>query len=125
MRHETDGLERYQLFETMLALLSPATGSPGLLLVLDDMQWADEPTELLLRHLMRAPLSGLMVLVTRRPPKAKERDPLAKVAEDLQREGERYRRLVALSVTGLDAEETYELASTRREHPVDRSSAIF
>jgi eukaryotic-like serine/threonine-protein kinase len=114
-------LERYRLFETMLALFAPEASRRRLLLVLDDMQWADEPTELLLRHLMRAPLSGLMVLITRRPPKPRERNPLAKLAEDLRRDAGGHRRLLALTVQGLDAEETYELASSRRENQVDRA----
>ncbi|HTX12146.1 MAG TPA: AAA family ATPase [Solirubrobacteraceae bacterium] len=113
-------LERYQLFESMLALLAPAARDQRLLLVLDDFQWADEPTELLLRHLMRAMPSGLMALITRRAPKPRERDPIAKVAEDLARDAGGPRRLVRLSLGGLDAGATYELASARREHPVDR-----
>ena len=127
-RHVTTGpatgstpqsLERYQLFETILALLSPTARRERLLLVLDDMQWADEPTKLLLRHLMRAPLHGLMVLITRRPPNPDERDPIAKVTQDLKREAAGDRRLVTLTISGLDAEETYDLASSRSERPVD------
>jgi eukaryotic-like serine/threonine-protein kinase len=124
-RQETHDLERYQLFETMLALLSSGRTRQSLLLVLDDMQWADEPTELLLRHLMRAPLSGVMVLVTRRPPKARERDSLARVAEDLKRDASGHRRLVRLTITGLDAEETYELASTRRDQQIDKKFGLL
>ena len=116
--HET--MERYQLFEGVLALLSPAIRRSGMVLVIDDMQWADEPTELLLRHIMRAELSGLLVLVTRRTPKPGQRDPLVKVTEDIRRRGGGDRRIVALSLKGLDPEETHELASRRREHPVDR-----
>lgn len=117
----TQTLERYQLFETMLALLAPTAGQQRLLLVLDDIQWADEPTELLLRHLMRATISGLMVLITRRPSKPQERDPVAKVAEDLTRDAGGHRRLVRLTIGGLNDEATYELASGRRERPVDRT----
>lgn len=120
-RRETGGLDRYQLFETILALLSSGRSRQRLLLVLDDMQWADEPTELLLRHLLRAPLSGVIVLITRRPPKAKERDPLAKVAEDLKRDASGHRRVLPLTIAGLDAEETYELASTRRDQRIDKT----
>ncbi len=119
-RDQTQGLERYQLFETVLALLSPEGTTQRLLLVLDDMQWADEPTELLLRHVMRAPLSGVMVLVTRRPPKANERDSLARVTEDLKRDPSGHRRFVALTISGLDREETYELVSARLDQRIDR-----
>ena len=115
-----DSLERYQLFEAILALISPTVHRRRMLLVLDDMQWADEPTELLLRHLMRAPLHGLMVLVTRRPSKPAERDPLVKVLADLKRDVGGDRRLIALSIVGLDVRETHQLASAQRERPVDR-----
>jgi hypothetical protein len=113
-------LQRYQLFETILALLAPIASRGQLLLVLDDMQWADEPTKLLLRHLMRAHLPGLMVLITRRPPNPHERDPVAKVTEDLKRDLGGDRRLLTLAISGLDADETYDLASSRSERPVDR-----
>ncbi|MGB8875277.1 MAG: protein kinase [Solirubrobacteraceae bacterium] len=112
--------DRYELFETMLALLAPAASHDRLLIVLDDVQWADEPTELLLRHLMRAAISGVLVLITRRPPKPQERDPVAKVAVDLKREPGGHGRLLRVAIDGLDAESTYELASARRERPVDR-----
>ena len=116
----TQAPDRYELFETVLALLAAAAGEHRLLIVIDDIQWADEPTELLLRHLMRATISGVLVLLTRRPPKPQERDPVAKVAEDLKRDAGGHGRLVRLAIGGLDAESTYELASARRERPVDR-----
>ena len=42
--------ERYLLFETVVALLTAATATRPLLLVLDDLHWADKPTVLLLRQ---------------------------------------------------------------------------
>lgn len=115
-----ESLDRFRLFEAMLQLLSVAVDRQGVLLVLDDMQWADEPTELLLRHIMRAQLGRLLVLVTRRPPELGKRDPLARVVADLEREVTEQPRLVALSLGGLDVEATHALASARRDHPIDR-----
>lgn len=57
---ETD---RYRLFEAVAALLGEISASASLLVVLDDLHWSDRPTQLLLRHLARAPqASGLRIL---------------------------------------------------------------
>ena len=49
---ETD---RYRLFEAVAGLLGEISAAMPVLIVLDDLQWADRPTLLLLRHLARAP----------------------------------------------------------------------
>jgi DNA-binding SARP family transcriptional activator len=58
--------ERYRLFEAAAALLASAAAQHPLLLVLDDLHWADRPTLLLLRHLARAPLGPVLILGTAR-----------------------------------------------------------
>jgi predicted ATPase len=45
-----DRRTRYELFTTVSAALRILSESQGLLIVLDDLQWADEPSLLLLRH---------------------------------------------------------------------------
>ena len=52
---ETD---RYRLFEAVVTLLGAIAASAPLLLVLDDLHWADRPTLQLLRHLIRSPQSS-------------------------------------------------------------------
>src|SRR5205823_12306815 len=47
---ETD---RHRLFEAVADLLAAISKADSLLLVLDDLHWADPPTLLLLRHLLR------------------------------------------------------------------------
>ena len=60
--------ERYLLFAAVASLLTAASEQAPLLLVLDDLQWADEPTVLLLRHLLMAPGPlRLLVLAGYRP----------------------------------------------------------
>ncbi|MGZ6313707.1 MAG: ATP-binding protein, partial [Candidatus Limnocylindrales bacterium] len=49
---ETD---RYRLFEAVVGLLAEISSAVPVLIVLDDLQWADRPTLLLLRHLARSP----------------------------------------------------------------------
>ena len=60
------GGERYRLFEAAAALLASAAARQPVLLVLDDLHWADRPTLLLLRHLARAPLGPVLILATAR-----------------------------------------------------------
>ncbi len=63
--------ERYLLFAAIASLLTAASEQAPLLLVLDDLQWADEPTVLLLRHLLMAPGPlRLLVLAGYRPDNA-------------------------------------------------------
>jgi len=59
--------ERYRLFEAAAALLAGAAAERPLLLVLDDLHWAERPTLLLLRHLVRAELGPVFLLASRRP----------------------------------------------------------
>jgi DNA-binding SARP family transcriptional activator/tetratricopeptide (TPR) repeat protein len=49
---ETD---RYRLFEAVAGLLAAISAAAPVLIVLDDLQWADRPSLLLLRHLARSP----------------------------------------------------------------------
>ena len=53
---------RYRLFEAVAALLGRAAAERPLLLVVEDLHWAGQPTLLLLRHVVRrlhgAPLTG-------------------------------------------------------------------
>ena len=49
------GVERQRLFDALAALLAEIASGAPLLLVFDDLQWADGPTLQLLRHLLRAP----------------------------------------------------------------------
>jgi len=57
-------VERHRLFEQVADRLA---GLAPVVLSLDDLQWADEPTLLVLRHLLRAPrLAGFKVVAARR-----------------------------------------------------------
>ena len=51
---ETTGLERYRVFRAVRTLLE-SLASPGLAVLLDDLQWADEDTAGLLAQLLRHP----------------------------------------------------------------------
>jgi DNA-binding SARP family transcriptional activator len=55
--------ERYRLFEAVVGLLGELSASMPVLIVLDDVQWGDRPTLLLLRHLARASLAGRILIL--------------------------------------------------------------
>ena len=57
----TSGPERYRLFRAVRTLLE-SLASQGLVLILDDLQWADEDTAELLAQLLRRPPRGPVLL---------------------------------------------------------------
>jgi DNA-binding SARP family transcriptional activator/tetratricopeptide (TPR) repeat protein len=100
--------ERYRLFESVVGLLSAIASKAPILLILDDLQWADRPTLLLLRHLARASEpSRLLTLISYRSEESE--GALADALVDLRRDG-----LVAqLEIGGLHERETAELVRIR------------
>jgi DNA-binding CsgD family transcriptional regulator len=50
---DDSGEARFRLFDAVSSFLRAAAGERGLVVVLDDAHWADAPTLLLLRHLVR------------------------------------------------------------------------
>jgi DNA-binding SARP family transcriptional activator/tetratricopeptide (TPR) repeat protein len=103
---ETD---RYRLFEAVAALLGEISAAGSLLVVLDDLHWADRPTLLLLRHLARAPqASGLRILAAVRAGESDTGDFEAALA------GLRHERLVReLELRGLAEPDATELVRLR------------
>ena len=104
--------ERYRLFESVVGLLSTISAKAPILLVLDDLQWADRPTLLLLRHLARATdPSRLLILIAYRSEETEAG--LPDLLVDLRREG----LITQLEVGGLSESETAELAAIRAGAP--------
>jgi DNA-binding NarL/FixJ family response regulator len=54
---------RFRLFDAVSSFLRVAAGRGGLVVVLDDAHWADAPSLLLLRHLVREPGRGPVLFV--------------------------------------------------------------
>lgn len=104
---------RYQLFEAVVGILRRAGGSGPLLLLLDDLHWADRPTLLLLQHLLRTSRdSDLLVLGSYRDTDLDRRHPLAAVLAELRRR-EGY---VRLTLRGLPVGDVHQWLERTAEH---------
>ncbi len=55
--------ERYRLFEAVVGLLGDLSAATPVLIVIDDLHWADRPTLMLLRHLARTPRVGRLSII--------------------------------------------------------------
>ena len=108
---------RHRLFEAVAALLFKAALTRPVVLLLDDLHWADTATLLLLKYVARYPGAGrLMIVGSYRETDVAARHPLAGVLADLAREqlGER------LTLGRLDEAAVSELVSW---HTGNRASA--
>ncbi len=100
---------RDRLFDAVTGTLAAIAGRDPTLLVIDDLQWADPGSLLMLRHIARsAHDGGLMVLATYR-----ETEPSPALAETLADLG-RERLFERLRLSGLSQAEVVELVASLR-----------
>jgi DNA-binding SARP family transcriptional activator/tetratricopeptide (TPR) repeat protein len=103
--HDADA-RRLRFFDAVAALLGEAGASAPLVLVFDDLHWADRPTLQLLRHLVRGPQPRRALIVgTYRDAELEAGDPLHELIGDIRREG----LLKRLQLGGLSEGEVAEL----------------
>ena len=107
--------ERLALFESVDGLLAAVSRGTPVLLVLDDLHWADKASLLLLRHLIRSDRpSALLLLATYRETDLARTHPLAELLADLRRE----RRVERLLLRGLNESDLGALVASRaKEQP--------
>ena len=99
---------RLRFFDAVAALLAQAGSRSPLVLVFDDLHWADRPTLQLLRHLVRSPRPGnVLMLGTYREAELEPGHPLLELIADVRREG----TLRRLELTGLAEPEVAELVA--------------
>ncbi len=98
-------VERHRLFEAVAHLLTLADEGGGVVLILDDLHWADKGTLLLLRHLLRSgEAMALLVLGTYRDTDLVRTHPLAEMLADFRRHDDIERlTLSGLDVAGVEA----------------------
>ncbi|MEO8264534.1 MAG: AAA family ATPase [Ilumatobacteraceae bacterium] len=100
---------RHRLFEATAALLDTATMEGPVVIVLDDLQWADVGSLQLLRHLVRmAPHAPILIIGTYRDTEL-ETSPLDETLADLRRD-DLFRRVV---LQGLSTDELGEFLAKR------------
>ncbi len=91
--------ERYVLFEALYTLLAALANESALVLVLEDLQWADRPSLVLLQHLARRlQQSGVLILGICRDEDRDLDDPLSRTLAHLARD--RLSRTVRLAGLG-------------------------
>jgi len=109
--------ERYVLFATIDCLLAAASAETGpLMLVLEDLHWADEPTVVLLRYILTSPRkASLAVIATLRPTDLDEAHPLIALLADMHREP----HVSRVDLSGLSVENVRAFASALAGHELD------
>jgi DNA-binding SARP family transcriptional activator len=95
-------VERYLLFETVAELLRSESAVHPMLIVLDDLQWADGPSLRMIEHVLRHEQPGrVMVVGTVRLPSDDPTPELERVAAGLARDGLLTR--IAVDPLGVDS----------------------
>ncbi|MBV8986463.1 MAG: AAA family ATPase [Acidimicrobiia bacterium] len=115
--------ERYRLYEATGAFLEAIAAAAPLLLVLDDLHWADKPTLLLLRHVLARPEPAAILAVgTYREVGLARTHPLSAFLAELRR----HLQFDRLSLRGLDEAEVAALVSrsTGNETPPAFAAAL-
>lgn len=112
---------RFQLWNGVAAVLSAASAVRPLLVILDDLHWADPSSVRLLRHLAEVLHTGRILVVGTRRPYPEPVGALAQVAETLSR-----RHALRLDLVGLSAPEAARLveATTSRTPTPDEAAAL-
>ena len=110
--------ERLALFEAVREWLTALAADHPVLLVLDDLHWADMGTLLLLRHVVvNDPVPNLLVVATYRDTDLDRTHPLAAVLAEFHRRGEVER----IALSGLDGREVTDLVSLTAGHDLDEA----
>jgi class 3 adenylate cyclase/DNA polymerase III delta prime subunit len=104
---------RFRLFDSITTFLKNASKGQPIVLVLDDLHWADKPSLLLLQFLAREFRGArLMVLATYRDVELRRQHPLSQTLAELSREG-LSQRVLLRGLTERDVARFIELTSGR------------
>ncbi len=108
--------ERYLLYAAVVGLLEGASADEPVVLIIDDLHWADAPTLSLLRHVVSAgPAMRALVVGTYRDSDLSREHPLTALLADLHRE----QGVERMKLTGLDGEDVLALMEAAAGHELD------
>jgi len=111
--------ERFLLFSAVVGLLTTASDHQPVLLVLDDLQWADEGSLLLLRHLASAdPTMRVLILGTYRDSELATVDALVDALAALHRQD----GIARIDLIGLDHTGVVALMEAGAGHRLDHAA---
>ena len=120
LRDEPDA-ERHRLFQAVESWLAVGGTERPRLLVVDDLQWADKPTLLLLRQLLLHRPPGLLILGTYRDTEVDRSHPLVSMLADFRKmDG-----VTRVAVDGLGPEGVRELLVRAGGHELDAVGLQF
>ena len=109
--------ERFRLFAAVVNLLSLVSADRGLLLILDDLHWADKASLQLLRHVASSTqLPKVMVMGTYRPSDLHSGSALSDTLASLRREASAMR----IDLVGLEGLEIVEMMEVFAGHKMDQ-----
>lgn len=111
--------ERYQVFAAVVGLLVEVSRAQPVVLVMEDLQWADRASLQLLRHVVRSdqPMR-LLVLGTYRDMEVSHSHPLLEMLADFHRHG----GVTQLELVGLEDSDVASLMGALAGHTLDDSA---
>jgi class 3 adenylate cyclase/tetratricopeptide (TPR) repeat protein len=116
-RESDQETERYLMYAAVADLLEEAGGQEPLLLILDDLHWADAPTLSLLRHVVGAGSSmNVMVVGTFRDSELSHDHPLTSLLAALHRE----QGVQRIKLSGLDPQDVQALMEAAAGQALDQ-----
>jgi len=108
--------ERYQLYAAVADLFARVSEDEPLLVIIDDLHWADGPTVELLRFLLsRLHDAALALVATYRDTDLAEEHPLRRLVADLHRQG----GVTRIELTGFDDDDVMALIERRTGRGLD------